>query len=210
MNVAYNGITEGNGGLFVGISFPQDENFVNNGGTASLALTPGEGSEEAFALAENTITYTSEDTGLNVPVTFNKGEVVGEYSATIVATFGENLTSQASFGVTVTEGTTNNGDDPIDPTPDPEEPVTNESEDETFDFDAAKTNDFFARKDVNDEVIRVFEEDYWPVDMLNVEPEKFAIMPGEGIELDCMFGDTTMDIEAIEAAANSTTTNTGD
>lgn len=64
---------------------------------------------------------------------------------------------------------------------DPEETETEEEE----------VNDFFSRKDVNGEVIRVFEEDYWPVDFLNVEPDKFAIMPGEGVNPDCMIGDST-------------------
>lgn len=155
-----------------------------------------------------------ESGNVEVTITFAAPEATSEkqeFNASVTCIVGEDE-QVVAIEAEVAAATANTGgnDDPVDPnTGGDDEPTTNNTTEEKFDFENAKANDFFSRKDVNGEVIRVFEEDYWPVDFVNVEPEKFAIMPGENITQDCMFGDTTIDIEAIEAAASSATTNTG-
>lgn len=153
------------------ITFP--ENFdKSQGGTVSLSLNGDEG----FELASNSVEYTSETENIEVGISYS-GTQVGEHTTTVIANFGgENNTVEVPVTATVTEEST-----PEPSNGDPEGTGTEEKE----------VNDFFSRKDVNGEVIRVFEEDYWPVDFLNVEPDKFAIMPGEGVNPDCMIGDST-------------------
>ena len=148
-----------------------------NGTTFSVEFG-GQGSSY-FEAEPTTGTFGEEETA-TVNITFNGPEATSEeqtIGATLIYTIGtaEPVSTVISGVVAAT-------------TPDPEEPETEEEEE-------GEVNDFFSRKDVNGEVIRVFEEDYWPVDFVNVEPDKFAIMPGEGITQDCMFGDSTIPAE---------------
>lgn len=131
-----------------------------------------------------------ESGNVEVTITFAAPEATSEkqeFNASVTCKVGED---EQVIAIEAEVAAINNAGDPTpaDPTPDPD-PATGDDK-EKFDFENAK-NDFFSRKDVNDEVIRVFEEDYWPVDFLNVEPDKFAIMPGEGVNPDCMIGDST-------------------
>lgn len=171
MNVTtYNGIVDGK----VTIEFPNGFD-KSQGGTVNVSI-----SGEGFTLGAETVNYTASDENIQVPVTFDETKEVGTYDATITAVFGngENETVVVPVSATIA------AEAQTDPTPDPDPETGNEEEEEEI-------NDFFSRKDVNGEVIRVFEEDYWPVDFLNVEPDKFAIMPGEGVNPDCMIGDST-------------------
>lgn len=176
MNVTtYSGIVDGK----VTIEFPNGFD-KSQGGTVNVSI-----SGEGFTLGAETVNYTASDENIQVPVTFDETKEVGTYDATITAVFGngENETVEVPVSATIAaEAQTD--PTPADPTPDPDPETDNEEEEEEI-------NDFFSRKDVNGEVIRVFEEDYWPVDFLNVEPDKFAIMPGEGVNPDCMIGDST-------------------
>ena len=144
--------------------------FSGNG-ASYFSANPASGTFNESGSAEITITFAG-------PEATNELQSIG---AVLEYTIGSN----EPVGVTLEAevAAINAGDQtPADPTPDPD-PETGEEETEE------EINDFFSRKDVNDEVIRVFEEDYWPIDMLNVEPDKFYVMPGEGINPDCMFGD---------------------
>ena len=173
MNVTtYSGIVDGK----VTIEFPNGFD-KSQGGTVNVSI-----SGEGFTLGAETVNYTASDENIQVSVTFDETKEVGTYDATITAVFGngENETVVVPVSATIAAETQ------PEPTPDPD-PETGEEE-ETEE----EVNDFFSRKDVTGEVIRVFEEDYWPVDFVNVEPDKFAIMPGEGVELDCMFGDASI------------------
>lgn len=171
MNVTtYSGIVDGK----VTVDFPNGFD-KSQGGTVNVSI-----SGEGFTLGAETVNYTASDENIQVPVTFDETKEVGTYDATITAVFGNGENETVVVPVSATIAAEAQTDPtPDDPTPDPE--TGNEEEEEV--------NDFFSRKDVNDEVIRVFEEDYWPIDMLNVEPDKFYVMPGEGINPDCMFGD---------------------
>lgn len=156
-----------------------------NGTTFSVEFG-GQGS--SYFEAEPTTGTFGEEGTATVNITFNGPEATNEeqtIGATLIYTIGtaESVSTVISGVVAATTST-----DPIPDPVDPEEPETEEEEEE-------EVNDFFSRKDVNGEVIRVFEEDYWPVDFVNVEPDKFAIMPGEGITQDCMFGDSTIPAE---------------
>lgn len=171
MNVTtYSGIVDGK----VTIEFPNGFD-KSQGGTVNVSI-----SGEGFTLGAETVNYTASDENIQVSVTFDETKEVGTYDATITAVFGngENETVVVPVSATIAAETQ------PEPTPDPDPETDNEEEEEV--------NDFFSRKDVTGEVIRVFEEDYWPVDFVNVEPDKFAIMPGEGVELDCMFGDASI------------------
>lgn len=173
MNVTtYSGIVDGK----VTIEFPNGFD-KSQGGTVNVSI-----SGEGFTLGAETVNYTASDENIQVPVTFDETKEVGTYDATITAVFGEgeNNTVRANISATIAAETQ------TDPTPKPADPETDNEEEKE------EVNDFFSRKDVTGEVIRVFEEDYWPVDFVNVEPDKFAIMPGEGVELDCMFGDSSI------------------
>lgn len=171
MNVTtYSGIVDGK----VTIEFPNGFD-KSQGGTVNVSI-----SGEGFTLGAETVNYTASDENIQVSVTFDETKEVGTYDATITAVFGngENETVVVPVSATIAAETQ------PEPTPEPDPETDNEEEEEV--------NDFFSRKDVTGEVIRVFEEDYWPVDFVNVEPDKFAIMPGEGVELDCMFGDASI------------------
>lgn len=165
MNVTtYSGIVDGK----VTIEFPNGFD-KSQGGTVNVSI-----SGEGFTLGAETVNYTASDENIQVPVTFDETKEVGTYDATITAVFGEgeNNTVRANISATIAAET--------------------QTDPETDNEEKKEVNDFFSRKDVSGEVIRVFEEDYWPVDFVNVEPDKFAIMPGEGVELDCMFGDSSI------------------
>lgn len=180
MNVTtYSGIVDGK----VTVDFPNGFD-KSQGGTVNVSI-----SGEGFTLGAETVNYTASDENIQVPVTFDETKEVGTYDATITAVFGNGENETVVVPVSATIAAEAQTDPTPDPTPDPD-PATGDDDEEKFDFENAK-NDFFSRKDINDEVIRVFEEDYWPVDFLNVEPDKFAIMPGEGINPDCMIGDIT-------------------
>lgn len=172
MNVTtYSGIVDGK----VTVDFPNGFD-KSQGGTVNVSI-----SGEGFTLGAETVNYTASDENIQVPVTFDETKEVGTYDATITAVFGNGENETVVVPVSATIAAEAQTDPtPDDPTPDPE--TGNEEE---------EVNDFFSRKDANGEIIRVFEEDYWPVDFLNVEPDKFAIMPGEGVNPDCMIGDST-------------------
>lgn len=175
MNVTtYSGIVDGK----VTIEFPNGFD-KSQGGTVNVSI-----SGEGFTLGAETVNYTASDENIQVPVTFDETKEVGTYDATITAVFGNGENETVVVPVSATIAAEAQTDPTPDPTPDPDPETGNEEEEEEI-------NDFFSRKDVNGEVIRVFEEDYWPVDFLNVEPDKFAIMPGEGVNPDCMIGDST-------------------
>lgn len=175
MNVTtYNGIVDGK----VTIEFPNGFD-KSQGGTVNVSI-----SGEGFTLGAETVNYTASDENIQVPVTFDETKEVGTYDATITAVFGNGENETVVVPVSATIAAEAQTDPTPDPTPDPDPETGNEEEEEEI-------NDFFSRKDANGEVIRVFEEDYWPVDFLNVEPDKFAIMPGEGVNPDCMIGDST-------------------
>lgn len=168
MNVTtYSGIVDGK----VTIEFPNGFD-KSQGGTVNVSI-----SGEGFTLGAETVNYTASDENIQVPVTFDETKEVGTYDATITAVFGEgdDNTVRANISATIAEQ--------AEPEP---------AEEEETEEEKKEVNDFFSREDVSGEVIRVFEEDYWPVDFVNVEPDKFAIMPGEGVELDCMFGDASI------------------
>ena len=174
MNVTtYSGIIDGK----VTIEFPNGFD-KSQGGTVNVSID-GEG----FTLGAETVNYAASDENIQVSVTFDGPKEIGTYDATITAVFGNGENETVVVPVSATIAAETQTDPTPDPTPDPDPETGNEEE---------EVNDFFSRKDVNGEVIEVFREDYWPVDMLNVEPDKFAIMPGEGIELDCMFGDASI------------------
>lgn len=161
-------------------------------GTA-YSVTFGGANANLF-LAEPDQGTIGESGNVEVTITFAAPEATSEkqeFNASVTCKVGENEQVIAiEAEVAATTANTGGNDNPVDPnTGGDDEPTTNNTTEEKFDFENAKANDFFSRKDVNDEVIRVFEEDYWPIDMLNVEPDKFYVMPGEGINPDCMFGD---------------------
>jgi len=143
--------------------------FTGNG-ASYFSANPASGTFNESGSAEITITFAG-------PEATNELQSIG---AVLEYTIGSN----EPVGVTLEAevAAINAGE----PTPEPSngDPEGTETEEK-------EVNDFFSRKDVNGEVIRVFEEDYWPVDFLNVEPDKFAIMPGEGVNPDCMIGDST-------------------
>lgn len=177
MNVTtYSGIVDGK----VTIEFPNGFD-KSQGGTVNVSI-----SGEGFTLGVETVNYTASDENIQVPVTFDETKEVGTYDATITAVFGEGENNTVRANISATIAAEAQTDPTPDPTPDPDPETDNEEEKKE------EVNDFFSRKDVSGEVIRVFEEDYWPVDFVNVEPDKFAIMPGEGVELDCMFGDSSI------------------
>lgn len=155
---------EGTNGVTYGIEF-------GGNGANYFSANPSSGTFDESGSVEITITFEG-------PEATEEEQSIG---ATLEYTIGNDepvaVTLEASVAAINTE----------EPTPEPsnEDPEGTETEEE-------EVNDFFSRKDVNGEVIEVFKEDYWPVDMLNVEPDKFAIMPGEGVELDCMFGDASI------------------
>ena len=179
MNVTtYSGIVDGK----VTIEFPNGFD-KSQGGTVNVSISGDEG----FTLGAETVNYTASDENIQVPVTFDETKEVGTYDATITAVLGNGENETIVIPVSATIAAETQTDPTPDPTPDPD-PETGEEEE----TEEEEVNDFFSRKDVTGEVIRVFEEDYWPVDFVNVEPDKFAIMPGEGVELDCMFGDASI------------------
>lgn len=161
-------------------------------GTA-YSVTFGGANANLF-LAEPDQGTIGESGNVEVTITFTAPEATSEkqeFNASVTCKVGED---EQVIAIEAEVAAINTGDPtPADPTPADPDPTTGdeESDEEKFDFEKAKYNDFFSRKDANDEVIRVFEEDYWPVDFLNVEPDKFAIMPGEGVNPDCMIGDST-------------------
>ena len=160
--------------------------------TITLEGTQGTAYSVTFGGADANLFRAEPDQGtigetgnVEVTITFAAPEATSEkqeFNASVTCTVGED---EQVVAIEAEVAAINAGE----PTPDPD-PTTGDDE-EKFDFEKAKYNDFFSRKDANDEVIRVFEEDYWPVDFLNVEPDKFAIMPGEGVNPDCMIGDST-------------------
>lgn len=142
-----------------------------------------------FSLTNSEVTTLEIAAGQDgtISITFTPGELqANTYTGTLTYNIGaDEFTEDLEAVLSVEEN--NGGNTPVNPDPDP---ATGDDEDETEEKE--EINDFFSRKDVTGEVIRVFEEDYWPVDFVNVEPDKFAIMPGEGVELDCMFGDSSI------------------
>ena len=145
-----------------------------------------------FSLTDSNTTSFELEAGAEgtISVTFTPGELTADtYTGTLTCNLGaDEFTEDLEAVLSVEEN--NGGNTPVNPDPDP---ATGDGEEETEEKE--EVNDFFSRKDVNGEVIRVFEEDYWPVDFLNVEPDKFAIMPGDGITQDCMFGDSSIPAE---------------
>jgi hypothetical protein len=141
-----------------------------------------------FSLTNSEVTTLEIAAGQDgtISITFTPGELqANTYTGTLTYNIGtDEFTEDLEAVLSVEEN--NGGNTPVNPDPDP---ATGDDEEET---EEEEVNDFFSRKDVTGEVIRVFEEDYWPVDFVNVEPDKFAIMPGEGVELDCMFGDSSI------------------
>ncbi len=125
-----------------------------------------------------------ESGNVEVTITFAAPEATSEkqeFNASVTCKVGED---EQVIAIEAEVAAINAGE-PTTPEPTNGDPEGTEEEKE-------EVNDFLSRKDVNGEVIEVFKEDYWPVDMLNVEPDKFAIMPGEGVALDCMFGDASI------------------
>ena len=159
------------------------------GNTCTAVINQEQGDHEKFTVVGEAQKVFDENGNVSFTVSFIAPEATQEeqtfYAQLIVTPQGEEGQTIA-LAATVAAATTNTGGNEPTPNPDPE-PET-EEEEETEE----EVNDFFSRKDVTGEVIRVFEEDYWPVDFVNVEPDKFAIMPGEGVELDCMFGDASI------------------
>jgi hypothetical protein len=172
----------------VGGAAVQENVTILNSNQEPITLTNIAVTGDGFSLTNSEVTTLEIAAGQDgtISVTFTPGELqANTYTGTLTYNLGaDELTEDLEAVLSVEEN--NGGDTPVDPDPDP----TTGDDEEKFDFENAK-NDFFSRKDVNGEVIRVFEEDYWPVDFLNVEPDKFAIMPGEGINPDCMIGDIT-------------------
>jgi hypothetical protein len=168
----------------VGGAAVQENVTISNSNQEPITLTNIAVTGDGFSLTNSEVTTLEIAAGQDgtISITFTPGELqANTYTGTLTYNIGvDELTEDLEAVLSVEEN--NGGNTPVDPTPDPDPETGNEEE---------EVNDFFSRKDVNGEVIRVFEEDYWPVDFLNVEPDKFAIMPGEGVNPDCMIGDST-------------------
>ena len=168
-------------------------------GTA-YSVTFGGANANLF-LAEPDQGTIGESGNVEVTITFAAPEATSEkqeFNASVTCKVGEDEQVIAiEAEVAATTANTGGNDDPVEPnTGGDDEPTTNNTTEEKFDFENAK-NDFFSRKISNDsdEIIRVFEEDNFPTELLNVEPEKFAVMPGVDVNPDCMFGDRSIDLE---------------
>lgn len=175
---------------YVGGDAVQQNVTILNSNQEAITLTNIAVTGDGFSLTNSEVTTLEIAAGQEgtISVTFTPGELqANTYTGTLTYNLGaDELTEDLEAVLSAEEN--NGGNTPVNPDPDP---TTGDGEEETEEKEE-EVNDFFSRKDVNGEVIRVFEEDYWPVDFVNVEPDKFAIMPGEGIELDCMFGDTSI------------------
>ena len=190
---------------YVGGDAVQQNVIILNSNQEPITLTNIAVTGDGFSLTNSEVTTLEIAAGQDgtISVTFTPGELqANTYTGTLTYNLGaDELTEDLEAVLSVEEN--NGGNTPADPTPDPD-PETGEEEE----TEEEEVNDFFSRKDVTGEVIRVFEEDYWPVDFVNVEPDKFAIMPGEGVELDCMFGDAS--IPAAETTTEPEGSGSGD
>lgn len=153
-----------------------------NGTTYSVEFT---GNGAKYFSANPASGTFDESANVEITITFAGPEATEELQS-IGAVLEYTIGSNEPVGITLeAEVAAINAGEPTTPEPTNGDPEGTEEEEK-------EVNDFLSRKDVNGEVIEVFKEDYWPVDMLNVEPDKFAIMPGEGVALDCMFGDASI------------------